>query len=93
MGRFFSLQPIADRSFSLQNRGNVYGDGSLYTPYRNVRLLLPHPPSPPTPFTLLSPSQNAILAVIGIPAAFLAGYLVELPRVGRKGTLALFSCT
>uniref|UniRef100_D8QFD8 Major facilitator superfamily (MFS) profile domain-containing protein n=1 Tax=Schizophyllum commune (strain H4-8 / FGSC 9210) TaxID=578458 RepID=D8QFD8_SCHCM len=57
--------------FILQNRGNVYGDGSLYTTYRN----------------------NAILAVIGIPAAFLAGYLVELPRVGRKGTLALFSCT
>ncbi|KAI5887604.1 MFS general substrate transporter [Schizophyllum commune H4-8] len=55
--------------FILQNRGNVYGDGSLYTTYRN----------------------NAILAVIGIPAAFLAGYLVELPRVGRKGTLALFS--
>ncbi|KAL1739107.1 major facilitator superfamily domain-containing protein, partial [Schizophyllum fasciatum] len=57
--------------FILQNRGNVYGDGSLYTTYRNY----------------------AILAVIGIPAAFLAGYLVEVPGVGRKGTLALFSCT
>ncbi|TRM58250.1 major facilitator superfamily domain-containing protein [Schizophyllum amplum] len=55
--------------FILQNRGNVYGDGSLYTTYRN----------------------NAILSVIGIPGAFLAGWLVELPYVGRKGTLALFS--
>ncbi|KAF8654757.1 hypothetical protein AX16_003412 [Volvariella volvacea WC 439] len=32
-----------------------------------------------------------ILSVIGVPAAFLAGWAVELPFLGRKGTLALSS--
>ncbi|KAF9064870.1 major facilitator superfamily domain-containing protein [Rhodocollybia butyracea] len=32
-----------------------------------------------------------ILSVIGVPGAFLAGWAVELPYIGRKGTLALSS--
>ncbi|KAJ3719618.1 MFS general substrate transporter [Lentinula guzmanii] len=32
-----------------------------------------------------------ILSVIGVPGAFLAGWAVELPYVGRKGTLAISS--
>jgi MFS family permease len=30
-----------------------------------------------------------ILSVIGVPGAILAGWLVELPHLGRRGTLAL----
>ncbi|KAH9924317.1 MFS general substrate transporter [Epithele typhae] len=33
--------------------------------------------------------NQVILSVIGVPGALLAGYMVELPRVGRKGTLAI----
>ncbi|EIW74847.1 MFS general substrate transporter [Coniophora puteana RWD-64-598 SS2] len=33
--------------------------------------------------------NQLILSVIGVPGAFLAGWSVELPRVGRKGTLAI----
>ncbi|KAK7046014.1 hypothetical protein VNI00_007009 [Paramarasmius palmivorus] len=32
-----------------------------------------------------------ILSVIGVPGAFLAGWAVELPFIGRKGTLAITS--
>nr|AGL07731.1 hypothetical protein [Lentinula edodes]AGL08113.1 hypothetical protein [Lentinula edodes] len=32
-----------------------------------------------------------ILSVIGVPGAFLAGWAVELPYIGRKGTLAISS--
>ncbi|KAF5385725.1 hypothetical protein D9757_005514 [Collybiopsis confluens] len=32
-----------------------------------------------------------ILSIIGVPGAFLAGWAVELPYVGRKGTLAISS--
>ncbi|KIK52966.1 hypothetical protein GYMLUDRAFT_77629 [Collybiopsis luxurians FD-317 M1] len=32
-----------------------------------------------------------ILSVIGVPGAFLAGWAVEVPYVGRKGTLAISS--
>ncbi|KAK0445025.1 MFS general substrate transporter [Desarmillaria tabescens] len=32
-----------------------------------------------------------ILSVIGIPGAFLAGWAVELPHIGRRGTLAISS--
>ena len=35
------------------------------------------------------PIQQVILAVIGVPGAFLAGWAVEQPYIGRKGTLAL----
>jgi hypothetical protein len=33
--------------------------------------------------------QQAILSVIGVPGALLAGYMVELPVLGRRGTLAI----
>ncbi|PBK91782.1 MFS general substrate transporter [Armillaria gallica] len=33
--------------------------------------------------------QQTILSVIGVPGALLAGYLVELPLLGRRGTLAI----
>ncbi|KAF9648509.1 MFS general substrate transporter [Thelephora ganbajun] len=33
--------------------------------------------------------NQVILSVIGVPGALLAGYLVELPLLGRKGTLAI----
>ncbi|KAF7356797.1 MFS general substrate transporter [Mycena venus] len=35
--------------------------------------------------------NQVILSVIGIPGAFLAGWAVELPYIGRKGTLAISS--
>nr|GAT46698.1 predicted protein [Mycena chlorophos] len=35
--------------------------------------------------------NNLILSVIGVPGAFLAGWAVELPYLGRKGTLSI-SC-
>ncbi|KAI0667722.1 MFS general substrate transporter [Trametes maxima] len=33
--------------------------------------------------------NQVILSVIGVPGALLAGYMVELPYLGRKGTLAI----
>jgi hypothetical protein len=33
--------------------------------------------------------QQAILSVIGVPGALLAGYMVEVPVLGRRGTLAI----
>ncbi|KAF8872121.1 MFS general substrate transporter [Mucidula mucida] len=35
--------------------------------------------------------NNFILSVIGVPGAFLAGWAVERPYIGRKGTLAIAS--
>ncbi|KAJ7224512.1 MFS general substrate transporter [Mycena pura] len=35
--------------------------------------------------------NQVILSVIGVPGAFLAGWAVELPYIGRKGTLAISS--
>ncbi|KAJ7623409.1 MFS general substrate transporter [Roridomyces roridus] len=35
--------------------------------------------------------NQVILSVIGVPGAFLAGWAVELPFVGRRGTLAISS--
>ncbi|THH32408.1 hypothetical protein EUX98_g1754 [Antrodiella citrinella] len=48
-------------------RGADFGDGSVYTTYRNL----------------------VILSVIGVPGAILAGWMVEIPRLGRNGTLAI----
>lgn len=39
--------------------------------------------------TYLTYRNSLIIAVLGIPGALLGGYLVELPRFGRKGTLSL----
>ncbi|RDA92797.1 hypothetical protein CP533_0778, partial [Ophiocordyceps camponoti-saundersi (nom. inval.)] len=33
--------------------------------------------------------NSLIISVLGVPGAILGGYLVELPRVGRKGTLSI----
>ena len=33
--------------------------------------------------------QQVILSVIGVPGALLAGWMVEMPYLGRKGTLAV----
>jgi hypothetical protein len=33
--------------------------------------------------------QQVILSVIGVPGALLAGWMVELPILGRRGTLAI----
>jgi MFS family permease len=41
--------------------------------------------------TYLTYRNSLIIAVLGIPGALLGGALVELPRFGRKGTLALSS--
>ncbi|KAJ8583357.1 MFS general substrate transporter [Rhizopogon salebrosus TDB-379] len=35
--------------------------------------------------------NQVILSVIGVPAALIAGWAVELPYIGRKGTLAIAS--
>ncbi|PPR01166.1 hypothetical protein CVT24_006131 [Panaeolus cyanescens] len=58
---------INTKTISLETRGATFGDGSVYTTYRN----------------------QVILSAIGVPAAILAGYLVSLPYLGRRGTLAL----
>ena len=78
-----------DRATSLQTRGADFGDGSLYVTYRNVSSPIPNCGAALTDRIL----QQVILSVIGVPGALLAGWLVELPHLGRKGTLALFSCT
>lgn len=38
--------------------------------------------------TYITYRNNLIIAVVGLPGALLAAWLVELPRLGRKGTLA-----
>jgi MFS family permease len=35
--------------------------------------------------------NSLIIAVLGVPGALLGGYLVEVPRIGRKGTLSIFT--
>jgi MFS family permease len=40
-------------------------------------------------FPSLTYRNSLIIAVVGVPGALLGGYLVELPRFGRKGTLAV----
>lgn len=39
--------------------------------------------------TYLTYRNSLIIASLGIPGALLGGYLVELPRLGRKGTLSI----
>ncbi|KAJ7273809.1 MFS general substrate transporter [Mycena rebaudengoi] len=39
--------------------------------------------------TYITYRNQVILSVIGVPGALLAGYLVELPILGRRGTLAI----
>jgi len=82
----FSSSGLNSTLFSLTTRGVAFGDGSLYITYRNVRI--GHLP----PFRLsFLPLQQVILSAVGIPAALLAGWAVEVPYIGRKGTLAISS--
>jgi sugar phosphate permease len=37
--------------------------------------------------------QQVILSVIGVPGALLAGWTVELPYLGRRGSLAISTGT
>lgn len=39
--------------------------------------------------TYFNPLQQVILSALGVPSALLAGWAVERPYIGRKGTLAL----
>lgn len=39
--------------------------------------------------TYVTYRNSLIIAVVGVPGALLGGWLVELPRLGRKGTLSL----
>jgi hypothetical protein len=39
--------------------------------------------------TYVTYRDSLIVAVVGIPGALIGGYLVEVPRLGRKGTLCL----
>ncbi|KAJ8591671.1 MFS general substrate transporter [Rhizopogon salebrosus TDB-379] len=41
--------------------------------------------------TYITYRNQVILSVIGVPGALMAGYFVELPLLGRKGTLAIFT--
>jgi hypothetical protein len=68
---------------SLATRGADFGDGSLYITYRNVSLINYRL------FCVLNQRQQVILSVIGVPGALLAGYMVELPYIGRRGTLSI----
>jgi len=36
--------------------------------------------------------NQVILSVVGVPGALLAGWMVELPFLGRKGTLSISTC-
>ena len=38
---------------------------------------------------MLNSSQQVILSVISVPGALLAGYMAELPFLGRRGTLSI----
>ncbi|KIK22073.1 hypothetical protein PISMIDRAFT_23818 [Pisolithus microcarpus 441] len=62
-------------TYYLETRGSAVGQTSVYTTYRNM----------------LTEQQEVILSVIGVPGALMAGYLVELPILGRRGTLAIFT--
>ncbi|KAG2088382.1 uncharacterized protein F5147DRAFT_587701, partial [Suillus discolor] len=41
--------------------------------------------------TYITYCNQVILSVIGVPGAPMAGYIVELPCLGRRGTLAIFT--
>ncbi|KAG6008195.1 hypothetical protein E4U21_004794 [Claviceps maximensis] len=41
--------------------------------------------------TYITYRNSLIISVLGVPGAFLGGLLVEMPRIGRKGTLSIFT--
>lgn len=71
-------------TYYLATRGADFGDGSVYItctcPYNTYCIK----------FTNIRTDRNqVILSVIGVPGALLAGWMVELPYLGRRGTLAI----
>ena len=40
---------------------------------------------------MLTDPQQVILSVTGIPGALIGGYMVDIPALGRRWTLALFT--
>jgi len=66
---------------SLATRGATFGDGLLYT-YRNVSFT----PSPLLTQPTHTPRRSLCPVV---PGPLLAGYVVELPLLGRRGTLTV----
>ena len=76
--------------FSLASRGAKFRDATYYTTYRNVSV---YSKNFFESFLITNqPAQQVIISVISIPSAFIAGYAIELPFFGRRGTLATFSC-
>ena len=84
------LLPLLIIHCSLATRGADFGDGSTYLTYRNVSTWFL---VAPLTTNLLRPSQQVILSVIGVPGALLAGWTVELPYLGRRGSLAISTGT
>jgi MFS family permease len=41
--------------------------------------------------TYITYRNNLIIAVLGVPGAITGGIMVQLPKIGRKGTLSLFT--
>ncbi|KAG5643720.1 hypothetical protein DXG03_009709 [Asterophora parasitica] len=82
----FATRKLAYSTSFLATRGADFGDGSLYTTYRNVTTFS-------SPDIMSSDEhrypQQVILSVIGVPGALIAGYLVEIPYLGRRGTLSI----
>ncbi|KAG6908073.1 hypothetical protein DXG01_006262 [Tephrocybe rancida] len=74
-------------TYYLATRGTDFGDGSLYITYRNVHAR--HVRSFFSVDEVRFETKQVILSVIGVPGALLAGYMVELPLFGRRGTLAI----
>ena len=70
----------------LASRGAHFGDSSLNITYRNVRDF-----SFFVTLCLTATFKTLILAVVGVPAALAATWAVEVPYIGRKGTLAISS--
>ncbi|KAJ8462549.1 hypothetical protein ONZ51_g10841 [Trametes cubensis] len=76
-------------TYFLATRGADFGDGSVYITYRNVRPFSLRLNIANSRLTGMSELQQVILSVIGVPGALLAGWMVEMPYLGRKGTLAI----
>ena len=70
-------------TYFLQTRGVDFGDGSIYITYQNV--------SASVRGDLLLTDRYPLIAshVVGVPGALHAGWMVELPCLGRKGTIAI----
>ena len=70
-------------TYFLQTRGVDFGDGSIYITYQTV--------SASVRGDLLLTDRYPLIAshVVGVPGALHAGWMVELPCLGRKGTIAI----